>query len=451
LTNPYLDGCENTVFLPDSIQQFAFSSGQVVSCPFPYSQMVDTPLTPAYAHVPYGKYEFRDKIPHTMHHTNNWGFGGYGLEFDLNETDYGGNMGIFAPDFGHKLWRGPYTGNFAKMGDTIIFIGSPAADWCLAKHPESLVINNVPYSVQFIPGHGMDTVYAPGLKQSEWPSSLANSTASVPFYYSIVDNCVADNLTWKVTKATDSTTWRVFYAAYHDSSGTLLHFSKWNQPTSVTLTTSTFPHIVKKTFSCQWEYSLNNPIDSGKLLLAYPGLAPTDLDSNTEAYAFTATDLYSDPGYPIPPLPFNGNDTTPSSYQYHTFAMEWLPHEVRFLIDSVVVRRLPDRMIPPGTPYSDWITTTPRSPTVFTPGEEGIDYKAYDPLGTNDSIGPGWWSSIYNSPAYVERQYFEHAASVAGWPGFEVVDGKTVAHHMIDYVKVWDVPKDVFIPNFPQH
>ena len=172
-------------------------------------------------------------------------------------------------------------------------------------------------------------------------------------------------------------------------------------------------------------------------------MLPTDRHSNTEAYGFAATDLYSgSEGYPIPPLPFNADDTT-GHYEYHTFAMEFLPHEVRILVDSVVVRRLPDRLIPAGSPYYDWITTLPRTPIDILPAETDIDYDLSDPFGTDTSHGSGWYglSSITN----VERRYFEHALSIPGWPG--VWDG--AAHHLIDYIKVWDVPKDVIIPNLP--
>jgi hypothetical protein len=161
-------------------------------------------------------------------------------------------------------------------------------------------------------------------------------------------------------------------------------------------------------------------------------MSPSDIHSFTEPYGFAATDMYSgSEGYPVPPLPFNADDTTPSSYQYHTFAMEFLPHEVRILVDSVVVRRLPDRLIPRGSPYYDWITTLPRTPIDILPAETDID------------------------PGEAERLSFEHAAAfelahpIPGWPGFEMVDGKPVAHHLIDYIKVWDVPKDVYIPNLP--
>jgi hypothetical protein len=55
----------------------------------------------------------------------------------------------------------------------------------------------------------------------------------------------------------------------------------------------------------------------------------------------------------------------------------------------------------------------------------------------------------------MERKYFEsHATDTVKNPGcWDVtIDGKTyhAAHHLIDYVKIWDVPKDVKIPNFPQ-
>lgn len=128
--------------------------------------------------------------------------------------------------------------------------------------------------------------------------------------------------------------------------------------------------------------------------------------------------------YPVAPLPFNGDDTT-GHYEYHTFAMEWLPHEVRFLVDSVVVRRWPDRLVPPGNPNFDWVTQTGRSPAWFHPAELDVD-NAYD------------------------QTYFEHEVS-SGWPGcWPDKYGRPAAHHLLDYVKVWDVPKDVIVPSYPQ-
>jgi hypothetical protein len=140
--------------------------------------------------------------------------------------------------------------------------------------------------------------------------------------------------------------------------------------------------------------------------------------------------------------------------EYHTFAMELLPNEARFLIDSVVVRRFPDRMTPPGNFYSNWITTLPRVPFNLLPAQFGMDYNAKDLYGDTTTLDPyGWWGM--KSVTYVERKYFEHAAAfeqahpVPGWPGFEMVDGKPVAHHMLDYVKVFDVPRDVYVPDLP--
>ncbi len=453
LSDSTLDHCGNVLDLTDSTPlKFVFSSGMIRSCPFPYTQRNTAPLVSAYAHAPYGKYEIREKIPHVMHHTNNWGLGAsYGFEYDINETDFSGNMDSINPDFNHKLRRGPYKGVFGTLGGTVVFISSQA-HWCLSNKPESLIINNVPYSVQFVPGHGMDTVEAvpsSATYYSGWPTSLTTISPpdSFSFYYSIVDACIADNLTW-IVRQDDSGKWRKFYAAYHDSSGHLLLFSKTNQPVSLTL------HNIDAfgdsgTFNCHWEYNYNHPIDSGILYLD-DTMSPSDFHSNTEAYEFTATDLYSDPGYPVPQVPFNGSDSTTSSYQYHTFAMEFLPHEVRFLVDSVVVRRLPDRLIPLGSPYYDWITSLPRALTDIYPSEIDIDNTKGDPFGSDeDTVNYGDGLIHYKSLTAQERHYFEHAASVSGWPGIETVGGKPVAHHMIDYIKVFDVPKDVKIPDYP--
>ena len=54
----------------------------------------------------------------------------------------------------------------------------------------------------------------------------------------------------------------------------------------------------------------------------------------------------------------------------------------------------------------------------------------------------------------MERKYFEsHATDTVKNPGcWDVtIDGKTyhAAHHLLDYVKVFDVPKDVIIPAYP--
>ncbi len=63
--------------------------------------------------------------------------------------------------------------------------------------------------------------------------------------------------------------------------------------------------------------------------------------------------------------------------------MEWLPHEVRYLIDSNVVRRFPDRLVPKTSKYYDWVTTEPRTPASIYPAEFDIDFGSPD----NDSLG----------------------------------------------------------------
>jgi hypothetical protein len=120
-----------------------------------------------------------------------------------------------------------------------------------------------------------------------------------------------------------------------------------------------------------------------------------------------------------------------SGYEYHTFAVEILPHEIRFLYDSNVVRRIPDRLIPRGTPYYDVASTYPRLPVCIRPGEMDIDANPSDTT----------------SGGYLEKKYFEaHADSCSGcWP----YHGQPAAHHLLDYVKVWDVPADVKISGYP--
>lgn len=247
----------------------------------------------------------------------------------------------------------------------------------------------------------------------------------------------SDTLPWQITQ--DSTgKWRIFSAAYHDSSGTILHFSKWNQPTSITLHTYVGIFDSTKAFRCHWDSSINYPVDRGLLWMDDYDIFNAYLHIDTEAYS------YSMPGvaYPVPTLPFNADDST-GHYEYHTFAMEWLPNEVRYLVDSVVVRRFPDRMVPPSSPYYDWAGTMPRVIGADLRIETDFDYDENDPLGKT----PG-------TITYQERQYFEHAASVMPrWPGFKnvTIGGHTynAAHHKLDYVKIWDVPSNVKIPDYP--
>ena len=429
------DTCDNIPLLIGGstiTAKYIFSTGMIRSCPFPYTQRAHTPFTSAYAHQPYGKYEVREKIPHIQHHTNNWGIAfDYGFEYDMNETFISGNMGIMVPNWGHQLQHGPYQGTFSRAGDTEIFISSEPG-WNPSNKPSAIVIDNVPYQVRFLPGHGYNTVSENDETfGNRWPDALADSTGPITFYYAI-GNCIADTLPWKVDTASDGK-WRKFSAGYHVNSGDTLHFSKTFQPSSVTLTGYDYRGVLDSliSYACHWEYNLNNPHDSGKLYLDQP-MNAVEPHSGVEAYGFTM----NEGGYPQPYIPFNGNDTS-GGYEYHTFAMEWLPHEVRYLVDSVVVRRYPDRLVPPGDPHYDWVTTMPRGLAGIWPAETDFD---------GGSIADMFDTT---TTAYQERKYFEHAASVPGWPGFSNVNGKPAAHYLVDYIKVWDVPKNVFIPNLP--
>ena len=119
--------------------------------------------------------------------------------------------------------------------------------------------------------------------------------------------------------------------------------------------------------------------------------------------------------------------------EYHTFAMELLPNEARFLIDSVVVRRMPDRLIPVGNKHYDWITTMPRTPVNVHIGEMDID---------------GDESTAF------ETNYFKTHTNCPGCGDVEIPPGSGhwyhAAHLRVDYVKVYDIPSNVTVPGFPQ-
>lgn len=450
-----IDSCKSII--PDGIvytKKFIFSSAILRSCPFPDSSKMDTPFVAAYAHAPYGKYEFRDKVPHTIHHSLDWG-GGYATEYDLNEMPNEPLMNNIRPAFSHQFRFGPCKGRFGRLhgGDTVIFMSSQA-EWCLSNNPSGILIDNFPYPVQRILGYGMDTVMVLALN-TEWKLPWANSTDTVTFDYMLSTIWVADSLPWKVTKASDGK-WRIFDAAYHvNSHHDSLRFSKAFQPVKITLPGYDSTGLVYKSHNCHWEYTLNNPVDKGLLWLDDPIDTTTDSVSGTYAYPFEASDIYKGHyGYPVPYLPFDAKDTTAGTYKYHTFAMEFLPHEVRYLVDSVVVRRFPDRLIPPGSPYYDWVSKTPRSPLCLRPAETDIDWNGgpnstmLDSLGTNDTIANiDHGDTAYKSATYASRHYFEtHPHN----PGFWDVGGKPAAHHLLDYVKVWDVPADMKISGYPQ-
>ena len=144
-------------------------------------------------------------------------------------------------------------------------------------------------------------------------------------------------------------------------------------------------------------------------------------------------------GYPQPPVAFDGDDTT-GGYVYHTYTMELMPHEMRFLVDGNVIRRFPDRLIPVNNKQYDRISKFTRNCTYFYPAEFDIDLTPGDTLGTNPT-----------SRTYMERNYFETHLSNPGMRPV-TIGGVTynAAHHLIDYIKIWDVPADVKISGFPK-
>lgn len=413
---------------------YIWSTAIIHSCPWPYTDEGDT--TPVYQHAPYGKYEFREKIPHTMHHTNNWGFSD---EYDLNET-WGDNMSALHPGAGTARCYGPFTGSFGRKvisGNTNWVFRSSGPNWCWSNNPVCLIINGFTFNVLLDTSARDTCVYVPGWEHIKFPPSYANSNGTFTFSYQRSGTNTADVLPWTVTKASDGR-WRIFSAGYHVVNGDTLRFSKDYQPTSVTLT---YLGHETKTHSCHWEHTINSP-DQGLIYLD-SALDSTDLHSHTEPYTYTVTENNYGPN---PPYAFNGDDTT-GGYEYHTFGLELLPNEAIFLFDSNVVMREPDRMVPPSSKFFGVVSNIRRSPVSIFPAECDIDNSHNDPFGVDSS--KNWWGG-YNSDSYVERKYFEaHPHNPGLWD--VTIGGKTyhAAHHLIDYVKIWDVPADVKVAPFP--
>ncbi len=423
------DSCQGTIDTSSShIMHAAFSSSSIWACPWPYFQRDSLPLVPAYQPSPYGKFEVREKIPHFAHHLNNWLFGSF--EVDLNESSpavpnylfpnlhqsrkYGPFEGVF-----HKAWNGLTTGY--GLIDSVIFV-SHDANWSWTNAPHALFIDNFPYevSLDWNTEHIHDTIRMDPRYSGfmGWPASLAQDTTdSVTFYYARYGSNSTDSITWKVD--TDATgKWRIFRAPYRIDGTDTFWFCKGYQPTSVNLHIFGLPHDSTKTFRCHWDSSLNtNAGDTGYLWLDDYDTLGTFLHTYTEPYSYTINEETQ----AMPAMPFDFGDST-GGYTYHTFGVEILPHEMRYLMDSNVVFRFPDRMIPPGNPSANLVFD--RTPLELQIGE----------MDAPDSVS------------------FMHAAA-NNWPGFRdvTIGGKTyyAAHRLIDYVRFWDVPADVKIPNYP--
>ncbi len=382
---------------------FQFATSNITSCPMPFLAE-DSPWTPWYQHAPYGKYEIREKIPHILHHTNDWGFNYNMFEWDMGET-VSANDSMKQRDIGYVLPRrhGPFKGKFGTAlvsGDTINVFRSGQANFSHTNSPNVIYIDNFPYSVwcEISP---TDTflMVDPTSSTPYFPSALLARTDSISFNYQRVTTNTADTVTWTAAQNGTDTVWKIFSAAYRDSSGHLKYFSKNYQPTSVTLTVDTGIIFKQKKLTCYWRADLNDTGTGGVLWLD-AGLDSSDLNTNTEAYSYTVNENYD---APIPEVAFDGNDTT-GGYVYHTYTMELLPNEMRYLIDGNVVRRFPDRLIPPSNFNYDVISNVPRVATSIQPAEFGIQQSTYDSAGVsyNDSLGthPG-------TATYMQRQYFE--------------------------------------------
>jgi hypothetical protein len=131
-----------------------------------------------------------------------------------------------------------------------------------------------------------------------------------------------------------------------------------------------------------------------------------------------------DPQYPTPSIPVNF-----SKYEYHTYTMELLPHEAHFLVDGFVKLRYPDRLIPKNDFRYDYVTSTPRTPFHIQPGAMYFHGDA----------------GVFAAQK-LSFDMYKDSLSHGCWP----INGHSAAHHLIDYVKVWDVPSDMRLPDFPQ-
>jgi hypothetical protein len=361
------------------------------------------------------------------------------------------------PGIGFNLHYGPFRGVFGphSLSDTTPVFRSSAAHFSLINNPGRLIINGFPYSIQLLDSAGDTCLYPTGpvTPVGLWPYSIAHSHDSFTFYYERNANNTTDSITWSVN--TDSYgKWRIFSAPYKIFGSDTMKFWKSYQPTSVFITYDHANH--QKSFSCFWDSSLNATGDTGRIYMS-DTMAPGDRHTFTEHYQYTVDEGYAD--YQGPSFAFDGDDTAQSSYRYHTFTMELLPHEARFLMDSNVVYRIPDRMVPTSSPYYDRASQIMRSIPYIELNNMDIDYTTSDPMGTNDSIA--WLIPIihgtdttidtgYVSVTYGERHYFEtHPHNPGFWPVTIGDITYPAAHVRIDYFKVWDMTTEHKIAPFP--
>jgi hypothetical protein len=423
--NENYDSCGESTNAFDS-SKYLFSTGILHCCPFPYTSRGDSggkvgPLQ--YQHAPYGRYEVRVKVPRIPLHMNNWCWDNY-FEFD---NEMFGSADIESGEYHTTIYRpllyGPFKGVFSIGTDTEF--KSTAPKWRLqTNNPILLVINNFPYQVQL--KDSVTAVASNYMLNKVWPSSLLSGD-SITFYYARNPVNTADTLPWKLTQD-GAGNWRILDMGYRDSLGDTLRFSKAYQPISVTLTTAL---RTQNTFECHWDSTLS--ADSGRaiLYLRYneDSILSSGIHSNTEAYTYLADEGMHD-HYSEPPVPFAPPYDSAGTYEYHTFALELLPNEAVYLLDSNVVMRYPDRLIPTTDKHANWITTLPR----FTP-EVSFGQMTLDALDSAE------WSWLISHIALT--------STPGCWPVTVGGVSYPAAHTLIDYVRIYDIPADVQVCGFP--
>jgi hypothetical protein len=414
--------------------RYSFSTGLLRSCPFPYTYR-GNPMGPLVSdHAPYGRYEIRVKIPHIPIHMNAMWCWDNNFEFD---HEMFGNQDVDSGWYHTTIYRnqlyGPFKGVFQLGSDTEFRSNGP--DWRHgANNPNTLVVDNFPYQVNLLGDTSHSAVVADTTEQryKGWPTSLLAHTGSdsLTFYYARIETKYSDSLTWHAYQDS-SHKWRILDAPYRDSAGQLLRFSKNFQPQWITLKTSNIPRV-SKTLNCFWDSSLNTPVDKGLLYLYDDSLLSTDLDSNTQIDTFFTDEgmhnYYSYPPIQIDTPQDSASYYNPVSYVYHTFALELLPNEARFLLDGSVVARYPDRMIPTGDKRANWITTLPRFAPTLTIGQmtlDGLDSAHIQKVIDHINDCPGCWPVTVNGISY------------------------PAAHMLVDYVRVYDIPDNVKVSGFP--
>jgi len=115
-----------------------------------------------------------------------------------------------------------------------------------------------------------------------------------------------------------------------------------------------------------------------------------------------------------------------NGYVYHTYTMELFPHECEFFVDSLIVLRFPDRMVPKEDLRYDYVSQFPRTPIQFLLSSLGID--------------PG---NVHGEDSIETAFFLNNVATAPGcWGG--------AAHGLIDYVKIWDLPSGYSVSPYKQ-